>query len=114
MAPRSRATAVPTALPRAPLTFAHEAALAVVHDLAGDQGVVGHGVVPHGCEAAVLLQRQQRLRLQRNAQECAEALRCATQVLGTAGEMEGWETGTGDVGMGDTGMQSSPRAAPHR
>lgn len=65
-----------------PLTFAHEAALAVVHDLGGDQGVVGHGVVPHGREAAVLLQGCQRLWGQWAPQEAAEALGCATQVLG--------------------------------
>lgn len=67
--------------PVPPLTFPHEASLAVVHDLLGDEGVVGHGVVPHGGEAAVLLQGFQRLGAQRAAQEGAEPLRRGAQVL---------------------------------
>lgn len=86
---------------RLPLTFAHEAALALVHDLGGDEGVVGHGVVAHGGEAAVLLQGCQRARCQRAPQEGAEALSCAPQVLRRStvsaghrrGRAQGWGHG---------------------
>lgn len=94
----ARAGTPPPCPPVPPITFPHEASLAVVHDLGGNEGVVDHGVVPHGGEAAVLLQGSQRLRSQRAAQEGAEPLHRATQVLRRRGRSalgQPAETGTG-------------------
>ncbi len=40
-------------------TFPHELALAVVHDLLRDEGVVHHGIFLHVIEATVLLSKVQ-------------------------------------------------------
>lgn len=79
---------LPCPLHPVPLTFPHEASLAVVHDLNGDEGVVGHGIVAHGGEAAVLLQGCQCLRFQWAAQKGAEPLCGATQVLQRGGQSD--------------------------
>lgn len=70
-----------------PHTFPEEGSLAVVQQAGGQQRVVGHGIGLHGTEGRVRHDRGQGLLVQRSAQELADALHRALEVLG-AGESE--------------------------
>lgn len=70
-----------------PHTFPEEGSLAVVQQAGGQQRVVGHGIGLHGTEGRVRHDRGQGLLVQRSAQELADALHRALEVLG-AGDSE--------------------------
>ena len=76
--------------------------MALVQQAVGQQGEVGHGVGLHGVEGRVCHDGLQRLLAQRPAQELADALHGATEILG-AGEASADAGTPGPEGAPDPG-----------
>ena len=62
--------------------------MALVQQAVGQQREVGHGVGLHGFEGRVCHDRLQRLLAQRPAQELADALHGAVEILGAGGRRQ--------------------------